>query len=274
MKRVCKIAKRIAILSLALFLIVNITQYIYAQILCCQIASNQEIQTSAGDLTTGPYWLDDIFSIMQSEGVKIPLVEACRYRNIQAVQKLLNNGADPNLFIEGRLSPLEAALRNTSAGPIDEKSFLITKMLVEAGCDVNQHASPHSVIEQLATYMVAGNDNQILPQIIVYLLEHGGISLRDDCYSDLLHSAVRSGNVNFAEQLIIDFGYDVNYPGYQGQTALITAILYSEQSATMEMFAMLIEHGADPTISDDTGKNALEYARECGYQQLVTLLGH
>ena len=153
-----KLGFRVALVLIILLMVFYVTQYGYAYHLCSKISQGCDIYTVFGNLTTAPVWCDQWFAIMQVDGVKIPLVEACYYRNIQAVSVLLNNGADPNFFLNGRMSPIEAALWNGPAGPIDEKSLVILKMLIDAGADVNLHASDKPIIDQLSANMLPDNE--------------------------------------------------------------------------------------------------------------------
>lgn len=255
--------KRAAILLVVLFLIASGAQYAYAHVLCSQIADGHEIQTSAADLSTAPIWFDAILSILQSEGVKIPLVEACYYRNVQAVKTLLNNGADPNFYIKGRKTPLEAALWNGPAGPIDERSAEIVQLLVEAGCDINLHASGKPALIGLSESIGSDGDSSTREGILLYLLDNGG--QRDfNGYEYVFHNVIRAGNCTLTRKLITEYGFDVNGTGYMGQTPLILAVSYSQHnsgaSATADMIETLLECGADKYLRDDHGKTAYDYA--------------
>ena len=124
--------KKIFLCIIIIFVLFSMTastiQYTQVKKLCQEIQDGKEIRTDIGNATTAPLFFDNFAVIMQIKGVKIPLVEACYYRNVQAVEILLKNGADPNFYIEGRWSPMEAAL---ICGPVDEKSVEIVKLLVE-----------------------------------------------------------------------------------------------------------------------------------------------
>lgn len=267
-------ARKIVILILAAILIIAagamLCQKYQAEKLCEQIRMGEEIDADSSNNPSAPLFLEMCYSCAEAE-IKIPLVEACYHRNIQAVQTLLENGADPHFFIDGYKSPLEAALWNGPAGPIDEKSFEIVKMLVDYGCDVNLHASDKSVIEKMAGLMAGGNDNPLLPEIIVYLLDNGATEGTDY----LLHFAARNGNVELARLLIEQYDYDPDEILFKGQNSVVASVYYSkfiERPVTVEMVQMLVEHGADPNLKDDDGKTALDYAVDYGYMDIVELL--
>jgi ankyrin repeat protein len=266
-----KLIIKLMLLLLLFIFGVKIYKYIEADKLCRQIRGGKEIDTNFSNGTNAPLFVDDIATIIQSEGIKIPLVEACYYRNIQAVEVLLENGADPNFYIKGRMSPLEAALWYGEVGPIDERSFVIVKMLVEAGCDVNLHASDKSVIRHLASIICPTGDDPIREQILLYLLDNG-VDKSSDEYEDIFHLIVRSGNAELVRILLDKYEFDINGIGHKGQTPLIIAVSYSEITATEEMIQLLLDYGANKEIQDETGKTALDYAVENQYDDLVAIL--
>lgn len=256
-----------------LFSAIRVDTYRKANNLYKKIIDGQEIQTTISNGSTAPLFFDEIAGILQIDGPKILLVEACYHRNVQAVMTLLSNGADPNLFLKGRMSPIEATLWNGPAGPIDERSVEILEMLINAGADVNMHASDKSIIEQLSTTMLP--DNEARESVFLLLLNYGAVE--DPSESEyILHNIIRSGNINLTRKLIMEYGFDVNSIGYQGQTPLVLAIYYGQYnsgiSATTDMIKTLVECNADIYAKDDYGKSALDYAIEYGYEDIVVYL--
>lgn len=59
-------------------------------------------------------------------------------------------------------------------------------------------------------------------------------------------------------------------PGERGWTALFFAARYNPEP---RVAVRLLEAGADPHLSDEYGRNALDYAREAGNGELAALLG-
>lgn len=261
----------IGIVIILLFLGVKIYKYHEARIICKKIKAGEDIETNFSNGSTAPIFLDNIAAIMQIDGPKIPLVEACYYRNVQAVEVLLENGADPNYFIEGRWSPLEAAVVNGLAGPIDEESFEIVKLLVDNGCDVNKHASSEPVIVHLSTIIGAGNDNKVVEDIFLYLLDNGA-DKKHNGYEKIFHDIVRSDNVQLARKLIEEYGFDVNGNCYMGRSPLIVAVTRSSETTNAEMIQLLLQSGANKSLSDDNGKTALDYAIENNDHAVVAVL--
>jgi ankyrin repeat protein len=62
-------------------------------------------------------------------------------------------------------------------------------------------------------------------------------------------------------------GAGPNNKGYNGETAIIRAV----RKYDMGTVRVLIDAGADPLIKDRYGVDALGYAREYGYKDIVEL---
>lgn len=263
----------IIIMVVFLLSIAAITKYSIVAQLCDDIRAGKNIETTLSDCTDLPQWLSKLAPFLEWQGPRIPLVEACYYRNVQAVKTLLQNGADPNFYLDGWLSPIEATYWNGPSGQTDERSIEIINLLVKAGADVNGHASSESAIDQLSQWIAAGNDNPYVRELVLILLDNGA-SDRDEWGGTVLHDAVRGGNVEMVRLLLETYDYDVNSTGFQGKTPIILAVSYAERSATVEMVETLIAFGADLSMTDDFGKTALEYAVENENAELIALLNH
>lgn len=274
MKRLKKALPRCILALLVATVLLFLSGYLRASWLCGEIRKGNEINTSFSNGLTAPRFLDEVASIMQCDGPKIPLVEACYYRNIQAVEVLLENGADPNFFLEGRLSPLEAAVWY---GPVDETSYKIVKLLVSAGADVDLHASRESVVYQVASKISISSDSYWLEQVLFCLLDQGADRSQREPFDEVFHCVVCSTKVELARSLIDKYGCDPTAPGYMGRNALSTLLAYARESSrhevpTVEMVQMLLDYGVDPYQKDDNGKTAVDYAIELNNAEILSLL--
>ncbi|MGM9642457.1 MAG: ankyrin repeat domain-containing protein [Eubacteriales bacterium] len=242
-------------------------KYIPVAALCDKIAAGEEIDTKLANATSAPVWTDNF---TKTSGVRIPLVEACRYRNLQAVRVLLANGADPDFFIDGRLSPLEAA----TVGTFDETAFEIVKLLIEHGADPNAYASSGPISCELAKHFAQGaNDDAdtLRFEAIIYLLEHGGATRSDE--TSVLHSILRGGYCGYAEELLSRGFAEVDERDSMTKTALIAVAQYTKDEAkAIECAELLLSRGADVRATDDDGMTAYDYAAERGYYRLAELL--
>lgn len=68
--------------------------------------------------------------------------------------------------------------------------------------------------------------------------------------------------------LLLSFKTNINAQDYKGRTALMIAL---QQKLPIEIIQLLLENGADATLHDKQGQDALVYAREAGveYEKLL-----
>lgn len=263
----------VIIIALITILIISsmLFKYHEAKILCNQIKYGEEIDTDFSNGTTSPLFFDKIASIMQIDGPKIPLVEACYYRNVQAVKVLLENGADPNFYIHGRWTALEATIVSSPAGLMDKRSFEIIKLLVEYGANLDKSSSLDPIVEQLSSWVSLGGEpfNEFRTEVLLYLLDN------TENYNDfniVFYDAARGGNVELVKIVLDNYAVDINYKRHFGRTPLIGVVSYPLAANVTEMISILLEHGADKNLADDNGKTAYDYAVETGNQEIIDLL--
>ncbi len=267
----------ISIAAVALILICltvfGIFKYSEVARLCDSIAAGEEIDTDIGNAVSAPIWTTKLAVMMQLTGPRIPLVEACRYGNIQAVRVLLENGADPDLYIEGGWSALEAA---SIPRGFDETSFEIIKLLIESGADPNCNGSYGPISMQLARHFSTGSDDPLQFEAIIYLLEHGGIAYWENTHGDpesALFYMLRGGHPEYARELL-DRGYsDIGEKGFDNKSALIYVAQHTKNEVkAIECAELLLSRGADVTALDKDGMSAYDYASERGYYKLAEML--
>ena len=266
-----KIIKLSVLILTVLFVLISvfmISRYVTASRLCEQIQAGEEIDTNFSNGYTAPRFLINITDVMQIQGPKIPLVEACYYRNVQAVSVLLENGADPNICFPGHFNALEAAL---VFGPFDEKSYEIVMLLLEHGADINGYGSDEPISIWLSRWIGYGNNNPDVQELLLYLLDNGG-ACEQYGFNYALFCAVRSGNVDLTKHMIETYGYDVNDKNDKGQTTLIFAVERATTADSCEMISLLIDKGADLNVKDDDGHTAYDYALQNGCNEIIELL--
>jgi len=81
------------------------------------------------------------------------------------------------------------------------------------------------------------------------------------------HRVVAEGSLEELRDLL-DRGVKVDVPGHAGQTALMLAF----ESKDLEKSKLLIQHGADPELTDDFNDTALRHAVEADFADGVRLL--
>ena len=261
----------IILLLLLIMVGLKVFKYCEATILCNKIRNGEEIDTNFSNGTTGPLFVDKICVILQVEGIRIPLIEACYYRNVQAVRVLLENGADPNFYIDGDWTALEAAIVSGPAGIMDERSFEIIKLLVEHGADLDESSSLYPIVEQLSAWISLKGEpfNEFREEVLLYLLDN---TKNPNDFNVVFYDASGAGNLELAKIVLDNYCVDINYKGYNGETPLIALITNERADNFAEMISFLLENGADKSLKDDSGKTAYDYAIETGNQEIIDLL--
>lgn len=260
--------------SLTAFAAVKLHSYAEASRLCAQIKAGQEIDTDIADATTAPLFMRPLLNLIEWD-IDIPLVEACYYKNLQAVEVLLDNGADPNFYLDGGWSPMEAATISCNRHP--EESLAIMKMLYEHGADIDGFGSHGTALYHVCIGLIGErkNEEQEL-EILFWLLDNGADPIVGASNTTVLHFAVRSANPELIPVLIEQYGLDVNARGYAQKTPLISAVCYEvdsqDEQITKEIVTELLAHGADASAVDEDGKTAYDYAVERGYDEVAALL--
>lgn len=271
--------KKKVIISIVCFLLVTfvalyiyrVSKYVQAKNLCEQIKAGENISENAENHLTAPFIyahiLDGEFDLIKPE---IPLEQACYYRNLQAVEVLLKNGANPNFFFDGHFSPLEATI--FSFGQENEEWLTIIKLLLEYGADINRYGS-YSVIRSLSK-SISSEDSLFKKEAILYILEEklNEISIGDCAY--IMINASAGGHTDVISYLLNHKKIDINIQSYRGYTMLISTIesKVNQPETKLKMTKWLIEHGADVNIKDNNGKTAYDYAVDRGDEDLIVLL--
>ncbi len=162
------------------------------------------------------------------------LIKAAEKGDVAKLQKVVQDGADPNTFGRDEMTPLLWEL-----GKQNKKAM---KALLAVGADPNladsEGDSPMS--------MVAGAKDTELMKI---LLEGGGDpNVKNSVGEPALSIAVgpqRLENV----KMLLDFGADINATDRMGATPVLDAATLNQ----FEIVAYLLEQGADHKKANDTG---------------------
>lgn len=260
--------------SLTAFAAVKIYSYMEVTALCGQIQAGKDIDTDIADATTAPLFIRPLLNLIEAD-IDIPLVEACYYKNLQAVEVLLDNGADPNFYLDGGWSPMEAAAVGCSRYP--EESLTIMKLLYEHGADIDGFGSHGTALYHVCIGLIGErkNEEQEL-EILFWLLDNGADPIVGASNTTVLHFAVRSANPELIPVLIEQYDLDVNAHGGMQKTPLISAVCYEvdsqDEQITKAIVTELLAHGADVSAVDKDGKTAYDYAVERGYDEVAALL--
>jgi ankyrin len=184
------------------------------------------------------------------------LLWAVRANDLDAAQRLLKAGANPDAANRYGITPLSLAAENSSAPLI--------QALLQAG------AHPTGAI--LMTAARAGN-----AEVVRMLIARGaGANAREDTLGETALMWAAAENHPEAVRALIEHGADVNarsdklvYPkdrfGLEGVTTILprgnwTALMYAARQGALESARTLAEMGADLNLVDSDGTTALELA--------------
>ena len=282
-------SRKTAIVIVAVMLVILLTiligieaakwmQYRRVARLCEEIEAGKEIPEKIDPKIvngiSAPLFMHEVYRISE-RGIKTPLVEACRWANIQAIKTLLENGADPNFYVpNGSYSTMTAVWHSPLS---NEKRLEVMKLLVSYGADVNVYTGAEQPVIILISRMLHLIDRDaVREEMIMWLLDNGAVRKSQLSGNTILHYAVSGRNADFVKMLIKKYAFDVNEIGYEGKSSLVMAVSvpnkYSTDEEVKAIVEVLLEHGADTSIKDDYGKTAYDYAVEKGFTEIAELV--
>lgn len=162
-----------------------------------------------------------------------PLHYAAIYGSVEALQFLLEKGADPNAANQSGATPLILAAWN----------FERARLLVERGAVVNA-ATNRGITPLLVAAAASGNVNTVR-----YLLDKGAdLRAHNADGEDALTRAAFSGDVETLK-LLLDRGADPKRADAFGYTALMNAITFRDA----QRVRLLLAAGSDPNAFNTSG---------------------
>lgn len=85
--------------------------------------------------------------------------------------------------------------------------------------------------------------------------------------------ASERGHVDYVRAVLDETDIDVNHINHLHWTALLEAVILGDGGPKhQEIVKILLEHGADRSITDKDGLTALNHAEKSGYREMVNLL--
>ncbi|MGG4664666.1 ankyrin repeat domain-containing protein [Providencia vermicola] len=85
--------------------------------------------------------------------------------------------------------------------------------------------------------------------------------------------ASEKGHVEIVRELLEKTEINVNHTNFVGWTPLLEAIVLNDGGEKQQQIVkLLLDHGANPHMTDKYGKKPLELAREKGYHEIAELL--
>lgn len=176
-----------------------------------------------------------------------------------AVAELIAQGAAVDATDEhGRTAILTAAM----AGHHNT-----VKLLIDLGADVD--CQDNTCLNPFLLGCVTGDEQLVRTMLaagtdLTRLTRFGGNGLLP---------ASEKGFVNIVEELVTSTNINVNHTNWVGWTALIEAIILNDGGPRQQRIVrLLLDHGADPQLTDKYGVTPRELAEQKGYTRLAELI--
>lgn len=179
--------------------------------------------------------------------------------DLDALQASLNKGVNIDATNrQGRTAIVIASLN---------KHYECVSFLISAGADINKQ---DETCFNPFLLSCLNNDLTLLRIMIpakpdlTLLTRFGGVGITP---------ASEKGHVEIVRELLEKTEMNVNHTNFVGWTPLLEAIVLNDGGDKQQQIVkLLLDHGANPHMTDKYGKKPLELAREKGYQEIVELL--
>ena len=192
-----------------------------------------------------------------------PLWFLAQFADVDLVEYLLKNGANPNLKTQDGSFIINMAASVTGARHVERLKDAMSDYLKARGVEATYGEGMDSMGEDFSE-----KNRLIRPKVIELLLDYGAdIECQDaNGFTPLIH-AIIAGNTEIAETLI-QRRANVNACHASGETPLMTALWQGQRY----IVHLLVKVGADVNRKLPSGENALEWAIFKGYDDIARLL--
>ncbi len=147
------------------------------------------------------------------------------------------------------------------------KKYDCVEFLISAGADINKQ---DETCFNPFLLSCLNNDLTLLRLVLPAnpdlncLSRFGGVGITPAC---------EKGHVEIVRELLTRTDINVNHTNFVGWTPLLEAIVLNDGGAKQqEIVKLLLDHGANPHMTDKYGKKPLELAVEKGYREIAELL--
>jgi ankyrin repeat protein len=180
-------------------------------------------------------------------------------QNLELINILINSGADLNITNKNGEHSLHIAILSD----YKNNMFDIIKLLIEKGVDLN-------IISTLSGYNpLTTSINKKNIEVAKLLIEKGAnIDFQNDNGISPLMVAI-AGNLYELIKLLIYLNVNIDNKTIDGDTPLIFAVKYKNP---VDIINLLLEKGADPSIKNNDGNNALYYAIQNKNKDIINIL--
>ncbi|HEM7508671.1 TPA: ankyrin repeat domain-containing protein [Providencia rettgeri] len=184
---------------------------------------------------------------------------AAEQGQLELLKNCLEKGVDINTTNrQGRTAIVNASLN---------KHYECVSFLISAGADINKQDQTCFNPFLLSCL----NDDLTLLRLVLpakpnldLLTRFGGVGITP---------ASEKGHVAIVRELLEKTDINVNHTNFVGWTPLLEAIVLNDGGEKQQQIVkLLLDHGANPHMTDKYGKKPLELAREKGYNEIAELL--
>ena len=206
------------------------------------------------------FWRKEVIQTIINHGANVnatnwnnitALSRACKKRNIEAINVLLNAGADPNIDdIDGN-----TCLQDAVSGGCSKE---VLQTIINHGADINAKNMENGTAFMIACWR--GHTDAIN----VLLNAGADPNIADADGNTCLHYAVKCCGKEVI-QTIINCGANVTATSRNNITALSRAC----KKRNIEAINVLLNVGADPNIADADGNTCLHYAVKCCGKEVI-----
>lgn len=186
-------------------------------------------------------------------------LQAAEKGQLDMLKSCLDNGVDINITNRQARTAVTIASLN--------KHYECVSFLISAGADINKQ---DETCFNPFLLSCLNNDLTLLrivlkatPDLTV-LSRFGGVGITP---------ASEKGHVEIVRELLTQTDINVNHTNFVGWTPLLEAIVLNDGGVKQqEIVKLLLEHGANPHMTDKYGKTPLELAEQKGYHEIAQLL--
>ncbi|AVL73590.1 MULTISPECIES: ankyrin repeat domain-containing protein [Providencia] len=196
---------------------------------------------------------------MTSNTLAHEFLTAAEQGQLELLKNCLEKGVDINTTNrQGRTAIVNASLN---------KHYECVSFLISAGADINKQDQTCFNPFLLSCL----NDDLTLLRLVLpakpnldLLTRFGGVGITP---------ASEKGHVDIVRELLEKTDINVNHTNFVGWTPLLEAIVLNDGGEKQQQIVkLLLDHGANPHMTDKYGKKPLELAREKGYNEIAELL--
>lgn len=186
-------------------------------------------------------------------------LNAAEQGQLEILKSCLEKGVDINITNRlGRTAIVNASLN---------KHYECVSFLINAGADINKQ---DQTCFNPFLLSCLNNDLTLLRLVLPanpnldLLTRFGGVGITP---------ASEKGHVEIVRELLEKTEINVNHTNFVGWTPLLEAIVLNDGGEKQQQIVkLLLEHGANPHMTDKYGKKPLELAKEKGYTEIADLL--